>query len=746
MGIVTPSIGTLRILPELSILGLQGAWSSWSSWFSSRWQSIGPSIWLESSPGSYQSGAMSQVSIDPANSNCIYASGFDGGLWRLDDVSEYPRRLWTPLTDHDLRTLRISSFVIAPSDSRILYLGDGEGHILRSDDRGESWNNTSSTQFKYVSKILVHPSDAQKIYVASDMSRMWPHGGLSGFYKSDKGGSTWNELHSGEITDAVMDPHSPSILYVGIRRQGLYKVTNAGDVGERWDLVYSVSNVTFPPASSIQQSTIKIAIGHQGNDSNRMVAVKFHRQLFVNHRGGFGRWETKGERGQRADRDQSEYCNVIAINPFNNNIMLTGLQDLYRTTDGGASGGTSWQKVGGYDTRVHADQINITFDPDPKRRRVVYLANDGGIYRSTNNGQTWSELNRGLITSQIPEGIAISNATIVASVYHGGVIANENIFSSNQVWRSIPGGEDQYNNRTAWEWTKTYADPKRTNVFYLFGTQLVRRILGYGVTTNLVSIGNFRPQAIAVDSRYDSDIIISSSINPDPSNPLILNPKIKLTLEGNSNTPNWRDETVENILSNENIISITFAPSDRRMAYAASNLGNIYLKTDVGSPSIWKHVAQWPNQQSVRQIVVNPQDPMRIYLLSNTGIVRYEDAVQRFTPIHGSAHNSLPPNTELISLVAYPFNPQVLFLASSAGIFITPNEGTAWFRFDSGLPNARITQIIWHLSSLYAATMGRGLWRKHITRQSTAVKSDNKLYYLVKHGKEQPNPAIDQQS
>lgn len=729
-------IGILRIVPELAIVAdLQG---STVSLFNSNWRSVGPSIWSESQSHRerYQSGAMSQISIDPNNSNCIYASAFDGGLWRLNNVLDYPNYLWTPLTDEN-QTLRTSAFSIARTDSRILYLGDGNGNVLRSNDGGNYWRLTSNTQFGYISKILVHPSDADKIYVAADYNyRMWTHPGESGFFGSDDGGSTWKRLHLGAVTDAVMDPDSPSIMYVGIREQGLYKVTIEGAHWD-WNLVYP-----SPSGNTIQLTTIKIALGRQGDVTNRLVAVKFHKQLFINIRAGLGEWRSRGELGQPESRDQSEYCNVIAVDPSNNNIMLSGLQDLYRTSDGGASGSQSWQKVAGYNTNVHADQINIVFDPS--QTGVVYLANDGGVYRSTNSGKTWSEFNRGLVTSQIQEGIAISNSTVVASVYHGGLITTDNIVSRIPVWRGIPGGEE-YNDppRTAWELNKTYADPKRTNVFYVFGTRLVRRILGSGISaTNIFAIGSFRPQAISVDSRTNSDIILYSSIQPDQHMPTVLNPKIWRTLEGNSNTPTWMTEIVDQIRQDENIISITFAPSSPAMAYAVSNIGNVYRKSDVGSDRNWQHAGQW-NEQGVKQVVVNPELARRIYLLSNNRLALSEDFGASFRLIHGSGRNSLPSNSELISLVAYPFDSQVLFVASSVGIFITTNQGRTWFRFDRGLPNANITQIVWHRSSLYASTTGRGLWERNTTQRSTVANPDDTLYYLVKLGEKGPDPVIE---
>ena len=738
-------IGILRIVPELAIVDLQGILSTWPL-LGSNWQSVGPSIWYESEsqPQRYQSGQMSQVCIDPNDSNCIYASGIDGGLWRLNSVFDYPNNLWIPLTDQN-PTLRTSAFAIAPTptDSRILYLGDGNGNVLRSDDAGDHWRLTSNTQFGYISKILVHPSNANKIYVAADLNyRVWTHGGESGFFESKNGGSTWERLHIGEVTDAVMDPDSPSIMYVGIRDQGLYRVTNEE---ERWDwnLVYPSSNVTFPPGEQIQLSTIKIALGRQGDPTSRLVAVKFHKQLFTNTRAGLGEWHGAGDVGQWGDLDQSESCNVIAIDPFNNNVILSGLQDLYRTLDGGANGNQSWVKVAGYNMSVHSDQMNIVFDPS--NIKIVYLANDGGVYRSTDNGENWSELNRGLVTSQMAEGIAISNSSVVVSVFHAGLVTTDNVFSRTPVWKGIPGGESQYNKGIAWEWTKTYADPKRTNVFYVFGTRLVRRILGSGIsTTNIVPIGNFRPQAIAVDSRPDHDIILSSCREPDPNIPHELVPKIKRTLEGNSDTPVWNDEIVDQIRRDESIISMAFAPSNLAMAYAVSDLGNVYRKTDVESSSSWQRMGQW-NEPSVKQLVVNPELSRRIYLLSNSKLAFSENAGGSFRLIHGSGRNSLPSNGELTSLVAYPFNPQVLFVGSSVGIFVTTNDGASWFRFDHGLPNAVVTQILWHRSSLFASTMGRGLWQRVITHRSTFAEPDDTLYYLVERGKKHDDPVINKE-
>jgi hypothetical protein len=726
-----------RILPELQIFSVSGIHSLLRGPI---WQRVGPTTWRGIAPGSYQSGAMNQVSIDPRDRNTIYASSFDGGLWRLDNVSDYPTRLWTPLTDRET-TLRTCSFAIAPSDNRILYLADGLGRILRSSDRGNRWVPTNSrllrydgrrwrpvtgsNRFNYVSKILVHPTDPDTVYVASEeTSHIWDFTGQPGFWKSDNRGNEWREILSGEASDAAMDPRSPSIIYVGIRGHGLFKTSNAQADRPRFGPpIFPFSRVTtIPPgADAYGRRMIKIALGRQGNDSNRLVAVKFHKQLFINRRGGRNRnrrrtsyawereaWESKGDRGQTPgiyDQDQSNYDNVIAVDPFNNNNLLSGLQDLYRCSVG-ASGAESWQIVAGSGTNVHSDHLCIEFDHT--QNGVVYLANDGGVYRSGDGGLNWSELNRGLFTSQVWGDAAIANNVVVASFYHQGLSVSADARSDTSEWIVLTG--------PGHEFSRTIADPKRPNVFYVFqDPHLERHVYSHTPipALNIVTIGNFKARAIAVDTRPDSNILLAGSIEPTA---------IRRTFEGDSNNPTWTDETVDNLTPNEQITSISFAPSNPSMAYAISNLGKVYRKDDVSSSGYRQddasgYYGRWINRgrlktTTAKQVVVNPRHSNRIYVLTNNTISLSDDGGASFNPnpIHGSGNRALPTDREFKSLVAHPLSSGTLYLATEVDVFVTFSEGRYWDRFDSGLPNVVIINLSLD-GSLYAATMGRGLWK-----------------------------------
>jgi len=107
---------------------------------------------------------------------------------------------------------------------------------------------------------------------------------------------------------------------------------------------------------------IKVAVGGQGTDTNRTVAVKFDQEVFVNRRGGRpptvpggGLWTSLGQYGGSGYGD---WCHVIAVDPFDDNVILAGAQQVFRTSNGGGI----WTKVIDY-YAPHEDQHRILFDP-----------------------------------------------------------------------------------------------------------------------------------------------------------------------------------------------------------------------------------------------------------------------------------------------------------------------------------------------------------------------------------------------
>lgn len=680
-------------LPECQILEEPGP--SGPVCTDSGWVSMGP---LD------LSGCIRQVVVDPSESNRIYAAAYNGGVWVLDDVNNYPTTIWRPLTDQ-LENLQMRSIAVSRSNNSVIYAANRLGFMYRSEDRGSNWVRSSNTNLGNVRKILIHPSEHQIVFVASN----------TGFYISLDGGTTWPTSYSGDILDAAMDPLDSSIIYIAERNVGILKTHTLG-FGP-WENVLAWSEANTPVSSMI-----KIALGvrdSEGNiqlNSDRTIAVKFGNEVFVSNHGGSGSWESKGKRGGNGYGD---WCHAIAIDPFNSDIILAGQQELYRTNDGGEN----WTQVATY-YRPHEDQQSIDFDPN--NSGIVYLANDGGVFRSTDSGSTWYEedssitdeiaiqrsLVLGLVTAEFYR-VGVQSTHAVGNLFHSGIIASSDLSSGS--WRGIEGH--------AWEWNYVYSDPKRLGRYYVFHSKLSRRRFPSTGTDDFTKYGEFAPYtrgvstskvvgAIAVDTRSDSNTILVGAHDDPNTNEGY---RLMITKEGHkepfredggtiTNLPSW-SVAIDN--DTEPIVSVLFAPSSPGKALAISNSGKIFSKDEVNDAGSWDEPGRWVTT-GVRQLAINSANDRHLYAITSTRFARSDDGGSTWQEFG----DTTLPSSEFNSLVAHPTNSNILYLGADNGVYISLDEGETWAPYDDQLPNAEILQIFWDNGHLYAVTHGRGLWRR----------------------------------
>ncbi|MGE5829385.1 MAG: WD40/YVTN/BNR-like repeat-containing protein, partial [Micromonosporaceae bacterium] len=343
-------------------------------------------------------GHSTEVQVDPSDHRRIYTATANGGLWVLDDVTRYPAgSRWRPLTDLN-ENLNLQCLAIAPSDPLVLYYADGASRLFRSADRGGSWARTRDATFGLANRILVDPTNADTVYLAAE----------DGFFRSFNAGRDWDTLYTGAVTDAVMDHQDARTIYLGVRTIGVVKTTTAGAGTRPWSTVFDWSNASTPTGTEI-----RLALGRQRTAATRTVVARLDQEVFVNQNGGVATtgaagWSSKGKVGGDG---YGWWCFALGVSPHDDRIILAGSQDLYRT----ATGGAPWTKVGGYYTAVHPDFWDVTFDPD--QVGVVYCANDGGVYRSTDSGATWEYLENRLSTAQL-YATGVNGNRAVSGMYH----------------------------------------------------------------------------------------------------------------------------------------------------------------------------------------------------------------------------------------------------------------------------------------------------------------------------------------
>ena len=393
---------------------------------------------------------------------------------------------------------------------------------------------------------------------------------------------------------------------------------------------------------------------------------------------GGGAWTSAGKVGGTG---YGSWCHVLAIDPFNDQVMLSGGQELCRT----ANGGTSWSTVITY-YAPHEDQHRVVFDPT--QVGVVYAANDGGVFRSPDGGQTWNvdehdvenqrDLTHGLATAQFYRA-AISGDHAMGDLYHQGIAAADSLRVGT--WEGVEGH--------SWEFNNVYGDSAHAGTYYVFGGQLFRRDFPSGA---LVAISSFTPTAVMTGSAGwllagANDGTVRKTDDPTVASP------VWTTMAGLS-TPG------------DNVAAIAVAPSSPSVAYAMTAAGRVFRCADVTAASAWTAKASLP-AGGVAAVAVSHESADVVFAATAAGIQRSPDGGLSWAAANGSGATSIPPGAGVRSLVA---GPGALYAGAVVGVFTSSDRGVTWYDFSGGLPNVQLMHLLWTEGDLFAVTHGRGIW------------------------------------
>ncbi len=188
-----------------------------------------------------------------------YFGGVGSGVWKTTDAGQ----TWVNVSDDTFGTSSVGAITVAPSDPNVVYVGMGEhavrgvmtSHgdgVYRSTDAGRSWTHLGLDRTRAISRIVVHPSDPDVVWVAAQGA---PYGPTEdrGIYRSTDGGATWEKVlyvsETAGASDLSIDPNNPRILYAafwdhlrepwevrsGGEGSGIWKTTDGGQTWTRLD-------------------------------------------------------------------------------------------------------------------------------------------------------------------------------------------------------------------------------------------------------------------------------------------------------------------------------------------------------------------------------------------------------------------------------------------------------------------------------------------------------------------------------
>ena len=732
------------------------------------WENVGPD---------HISGAMRQIVVDPTAHHRLYAVSANGGIWRLNDVTKYPaQRVWHPLTDtDDVNNLRFRTMAVAPSNAKVLYAANSVKELRSSPQKiyseiycstyhGRHWEAIHGEGMGVVHRLVVHPANAEIVYAATSK-------GLWRRVTQD----TWTRLFDDDCLDVELDPADSSILYLGVRAKGIFKsFTSGADWSIDPILAYSDS------ASGGRQA-IKIALGRRGKNgraqtrTSRTVVVRFGNEICVNNKSGEGgnsAWfrtvpvvissnpnppparidrapvYLDGGSENRSDTDvlsngslvDSEWCNCLAVDPYDASHILVGSEAIIESTDGGKS----WSAV----RPPHEDEHSITFDP--RERNLVYLAGDGGVFSSVDGGHTWPSMSlqdingstrgqnlaKGLITSEIRHS-AVRDGRCVAVIDHTGFVLSENF---TERWQFLFDGPDD-SDRHGLEQTYVFSCPASVDRYYIVDRQITTKTnpnldlvaqVNFTRSGGLVQKPTFKALSQtkvafpAIGTYFPEDQVYLRHL-PGPFAARFKNNSRLLLFAGTQAGFGFTvqsltirksrpgvTQTTEAVSSDRTdpFTTITFASASSDRAFAMTAQGRLFERDFSVINGAFSAGPQWPQLGAVdfvSRLVAARWSHLQLYAMTQSQIGRLDvdDENRAWTTVYVWPET----NESLISLVAHPVREGTLFAGTNKGIYLSEDCGQSWRKYRRGMPAVPITDLHFSKGYLYASTLGRGLWR-----------------------------------
>lgn len=677
-----------------------------ASLLSPRWRSLGPAG--TDSYGNRTSARVSSIAIHPTNPDIIYIGAAGGGVWRTDDAGAS----WRPLTDNEC-SLSMGSVVIDPVNSEIVYAGTGERGVsyssyygcgvLRSLDGGSSWEQLGGDVFvdrrvqggARIWRILIDPATA-----GSATSTVVLAGSDYGVFRSADSGRTWKRVlahpNPGHRSAQVaLKPGDSSVVYAGIPFAGIYRSTDGGlswtdsspdfaadGVSRNW--LREMDLAVVPSAPDILYASMEI-------DASPWL-------LFYRSDDGAQTW-----RHLEAEGSICKPCGfmALAVLPDHGERVYYGEVELHLSEDGGRS----FRSLQPPDRELYVDQQHIVFDT-LSGRDVMYVANDGGVYRSTDGGSSFTTLSTNLAITQFYPGIALHPSD--PGVTLGGTQdqGTQRSSAGTSQWVKVLGADGGY----------AAFDAEHPDVWYGEAQWIDPHIGG--------PLKNGSRAVSGIDLTDHALFIPPIVMDPVDSKRLYFGTSRLYRTDNAANT--WTPLFESPRLTGPNamlVAAVAPSASDPNTVYIAASTTPLGFKAEWPSLSRAVYVtrdggATWadvstglPARRFIADLAVHPTDPDRAYAVVGgflTGhVFETTDGGSTWRDRTGNLPD-MPVNAVLYD----PADEDAVYVGTDLGVYYSSAGGGTWTSLTEGLPNVPVLDIAAQPGTgrLVASTIGRGMF------------------------------------
>jgi hypothetical protein len=692
--------------------------------------------------------------IDPTAPAVMYAAAVSGGVWKTTDGGAN----WNGTGDL-LTNLTVNSLVMDPTDPLTLYAGTGEGFFreevrgtalpLRGDgifvthDGAHSWTRLASTgneNFLWVNDLVISAHDRSRIYAAT----------RTGVWRSLDAGATWTAVRptsvKGGCLDLALKPHADGdYLFAScgtLTQATIYRNQDASGASP-WTSVLSEPGMGRTSlAISPSNPDVVYAMSASNEPGSRYQALL---AVFRSDQSGAaGSWTakvrgTEGDRigslilmnpfaatastcdedGQDQNVNMGWYCNVIAVDPVNENRVWAAGVDLFRSDDGGATWGLAsyWWEDTTVASFAHADHHGITFHPayDGITNRTMFTTGDGGVFRTDNatdavartfdatcdssaSGIAFRSLNHSYGATQFYHGaVSPDGRTFFAGAQDNGTVRGT-VAGGINGWQMVYGGDGGYS-------AIDPQDPNRVYVEYQ-GAQ-IRRSLNGGTVFFLANNG------------LQDNFLFVTPFVLDTNDPRRLWTGGTMLWRSDDRASSWKIASTK--LSGL-VSALAIAPGDGNRVLAGTSTGEIYRNdaaTLATTATTWARTS--PRIGFVSSLALDPTNRDIAYAtyagFGGSHVWRSIDGGATWTSIDGSGVDTLP-DIPVHSIAVDPSRPSRLFLGTDLGVFVSTDSGTTWQVENTGFANVVTEWIVVGQGvrgpAIYAFTHGRGAWKAEL--------------------------------
>lgn len=687
------------------------------------------------------SGRVAAIESVVANPDIIYVGAATGGVWKSINGGIS----WSPVFD-DQPASSIGAIACFQPNPNIVWVGTGEGNVrnsagvgrgvLKTTDGGKTWQRLGLEKTERIHRIILHPTNPDVAWVAA-MGTTWGENAERGVFKTTDGGKTWRKVlyvsEKAGAAELVAHPQNSNVLIAGMWEHRRYPwffnsggpgsgMYTSADGGETWKKLSVKDGL---PEGELGRMSIAFAPGAP-NVVYALVEAKESALLRSDDAGT--KWRTVNK--EPGVNPRPFYFCDIRVHPQSENKIYR----LQVTLDYSIDGGKTFSQVYPY-TTIHPDHHALWIHPNGQ---YMIVGNDGGIGISRDGGAKWQ------FVDNLPFGqfyhVALDNE-FPYNVYGG--------LQDNGSWRG-PSNSLVHDGIYNGQWScvnfgdgfATVPDPENSECGYAMsqGGSLVY----YNLKTH--NGKDIRPTESTGENPPKHRYNWNAGIALDPFNPKTVYYGSQFLHKSTDKGQSWsiispdlttndpaKQKSSESggltrdVTAAENhctILSISPSTLKQDIIWVATDDGNVQITQDGGRS--WTNVSP-ANSKSAVTGNRPPQGTWSPHVEAS----RY-DAATAFVVFDDHRRS----NWETYVFVTRDFGktwaslaskdidgfchvvkqdivePNLLFVGTEFGLFVSLNGGKSWTKWTSGLPTVPVTDMAIHPREhdLVIATHGRGIF------------------------------------